>query len=149
MEYNQQRRNRNAGYNSGRQMNYGRRMGCENRQADRGCENRQMDRSCERNVCESERNMAARQTGCDSCARQMEREACDRQRQRETCDGEGTCAYMRQKGCLEGSDSYPIGMGYIPWQSWSCTYDAHRGLMSGTIFPELDKPFCAAGRCGR
>jgi hypothetical protein len=42
-----------------------------------------------------------------------------------------------------------VGMGYIPWQSWKCTYDAHRGLMSGTIFPELDKPFCAAGRCMR
>jgi hypothetical protein len=48
---------------------------------------------------------------------------------------------------LEESEYYPVGMGYIPWQSWKCTYDGHRGLMSGTIFPELDKPFCAAGRC--
>ena len=122
MEYNQQRRPRNSGYNNGRQMNYG------------------------------------RQTGCDSCARQMERENCgcqmqrnsfEGQMQRNTCGCERSCTYMRQKGYLEESESYPIGMSYTPWQSWKCTYDSHRGLMSGTIFPELEKPFCAAGRCMR
>ena len=81
-----------------------------------------------------------RQAGCDQCARQMERD---------TCGCNRACTYQRQKGCLEESEYYPVGMGYIPWQSWKCTYDAHRGLMSGTIFPELDKPFCAAGRCMR
>ncbi len=48
-----------------------------------------------------------------------------------------------------GMDSFGVGMAYVPWQRWNQTYDMHRGLMSGTIFPELDKPFCAAGRCGR
>ena len=81
-----------------------------------------------------------RQAGCDPCVRQVEHDVCG-------CNRD--CTYQRQKGCLEESEYYPVGMGYIPWQSWKCTYDGHRGLMSGTIFPELDKPFCAAGRCMR
>ena len=106
MEYNQQRRSRNVGYNNGRPMNYNRQMNCDQRQMNG--DQRQLDCGCNR-----------------------------------------ACTYQRQKGCLEESEYYPVGMGYIPWQSWKCTYDAHRGLMSGTIFPELDKPFCAAGRCMR
>lgn len=114
-------------------MNYGRPLGYENRQMDCGCE--------------AERNMTARQTGCDSCTRQMERENSGCQQKHNSGGCECTCTYMRQKGYLEESESYPIGMSYTPWQSWKNTYDNHRGLMSGTIFPELDKPFCAAGRC--
>ncbi len=141
MDYNQQRRVRNSNYNSGRQMNYGRAMYSGR---------------------EAERNMAARQAGCDTCARQMEREAsaatasydnscgCQEQRDNRGCMTQANnCTYKRQKGYLEESDSYPIGMSYTPWQSWKCTYDGHRALMSGTIFPELDNPFCAAGRCSR
>ena len=154
MDYNQQRRTRNGSYNRGRQMNYG-------RQGQNGC-------GCDNSVSEAERNMAARQSGCDTCSRQMERETrtarvswdgncdknydrnCDCQMQRDTCGcAARSCTYMRQKGYLEESESYPIGMSYTPWQSWGCTYDGHRALMSGTIFPELDKPFCAAGRCNR
>ncbi len=56
-------------------------------------------------------------------------------------------------GCTPPSmnemDSFEIAMAYVPWQRWKRTYDPHRALMSGTIFPELDKPFCAAGRCSR
>ena len=127
MEYNQQRRIRSGGYQCGRAMNYGRPM-----VGDGGC-------NCENRSRETESNMVARQSGCDVCTRQMERENCP-------CR---SCTYMRQQGCLEESADYPVGMGYVPWQSWNCVYDGHRGLMSGTIFPELDKPFCAAGRCGR
>ncbi|MCI8402701.1 MAG: spore coat associated protein CotJA [Lachnospiraceae bacterium] len=46
-------------------------------------------------------------------------------------------------------EGFEIAMAYVPWQRWRRTYDPHRALMSGTIFPELDKPFCAAGRCNR
>lgn len=42
--------------------------------------------------------------------------------------------------------SYPIAMAYVPWQSFHKLYDFHEGLSRGTIFPELDKPFC--GRRG-
>jgi len=42
--------------------------------------------------------------------------------------------------------SFPIAMAYVPWQSFHKLYDFHEGLSRGTIFPELDKPFC--GRRG-
>ena len=36
----------------------------------------------------------------------------------------------------------PIAMAYVPYQRWCGTYDACRALERGTIFPELDLPFC-------
>ena len=45
-----------------------------------------------------------------------------------------------------GMEMYPIAMGYIPWQQWQLTYALDRGLVRGTIFPELDLPF-VMGRC--
>ena len=36
---------------------------------------------------------------------------------------------------------FPIGMGYIPWQTWCQTYPQDQALMQGTIFPELDLQF--------
>lgn len=39
----------------------------------------------------------------------------------------------------------PLAMGYVPTQSWGRTYEACRGLQAGTIFPDLDKPFCGKG----
>lgn len=42
----------------------------------------------------------------------------------------------------------PIGMAYVPWQTWKCVYDAEKGIQSGTIFPELEMPFYGArGAC--
>ncbi|MBQ3030840.1 MAG: spore coat associated protein CotJA [Agathobacter sp.] len=35
----------------------------------------------------------------------------------------------------------PLAMGYVPWQTFECTYEPMQGLRAGTIFPELDKPF--------
>ena len=34
-----------------------------------------------------------------------------------------------------------IGMAYVPWQQFGCTYEPMQGLQAGTIFPELEKPF--------
>ena len=42
-------------------------------------------------------------------------------------------------------DQFPLGMAYVPWQSWNQLYDLERGFQAGTIFPELDLPF--TGRC--
>lgn len=42
----------------------------------------------------------------------------------------------------------PIGMGYVPWQTWGQIYSLEQGLERGTIFPELDYPF-QMGRCSR
>ena len=44
------------------------------------------------------------------------------------------CIYDTLKGL-------PVAMAYVPWQRFSQTYDLCRALQSGTIFPELDKPF--------
>lgn len=38
-------------------------------------------------------------------------------------------------------EDYPVAMAYVPWQNWNRVYDLERGLRTGTIFPELDKPF--------
>ena len=47
-------------------------------------------------------------------------------------------------GCFE--QQFPVGMGYIPWQSWGQTYPLDRAFMAGTIFPALDYRFYY-GRC--
>ena len=42
-----------------------------------------------------------------------------------------------------------VGMAYVPWQQLEEVYEAEVALQRGTIFPELDKPFMAGGRCCR
>ncbi|MCI8660431.1 MAG: spore coat associated protein CotJA [Lachnospiraceae bacterium] len=58
-------------------------------------------------------------------------------------------------GCGSGSSSLipnkngnnmPIGMAYVPWQTWGQTYSMEQGFSRGTLFPELDLPF-VMGRC--
>lgn len=41
----------------------------------------------------------------------------------------------------------PLAMAYVPWQEWQNIYDAEKGFCRGTIFEELDKPFCGIGGC--
>lgn len=36
----------------------------------------------------------------------------------------------------------PIAMAYVPIQQLKKTYEPDSGLTFGTIFPELNKPFC-------
>ena len=39
-------------------------------------------------------------------------------------------------------ERFPVGMGYVPWQHMSKIYDnLEEAFMTGTIFPELNKPF--------
>lgn len=35
----------------------------------------------------------------------------------------------------------PVGMGYVPWQTWSQPYAPEKALNAGTIFAPLDLPF--------
>ncbi len=35
----------------------------------------------------------------------------------------------------------PLAMCYVPNQQWNTTYPLDKGLVRGTIFPELDLPF--------
>lgn len=48
------------------------------------------------------------------------------------------CQMPRREACHE---HLPIGMAYVPWQTWGDLYDLNKGLCVGTIFPCLDKPF--------
>lgn len=38
----------------------------------------------------------------------------------------------------------PAAMAYVPYQMWGEIYEADKGMAQGTMFPELDLPFCAA-----
>ncbi len=49
-------------------------------------------------------------------------------------------------GSLE--QQLPLAMAYVPWQQWQSTYAPERGLVQGTIFPQLDLPFMYGG-CSR
>ena len=41
-----------------------------------------------------------------------------------------------------------LAMAYVPWQQWQTTYPPERGLIQGTIFPDLDLKF-AFGGCSK
>ncbi|MCC8024951.1 MAG: spore coat associated protein CotJA [Clostridium sp.] len=62
-----------------------------------------------------------------------------------TQPGSASCT-QTAPGCLE--QQYPVAMAYVPWQQWQTTYAPERGLLQGTIFPDLDLEF-NYGRCGR
>ncbi len=36
----------------------------------------------------------------------------------------------------------PLAMAYVPIQSWGDTYSPCKALCRGTLFPQLDLPFC-------
>ena len=46
-------------------------------------------------------------------------------------------------------NEFALAMAYVPWQYFTTVYEPDRALEVGTIFPELDKPFLAGGRCAR
>ena len=41
-----------------------------------------------------------------------------------------------------------LAMAYVPWQHFDDTFEPAKALMTGTIFPELDKPFLGGRGCG-
>ena len=43
---------------------------------------------------------------------------------------------------MDGLGQFPLAMAYVPWQRFGQTYELSKALCTGTIFPELDKPFC-------
>ena len=45
------------------------------------------------------------------------------------------------------TDEFPVAMAYVPWQKLDKIYeDLDDAFREGTIFPELNKPFCGR-RC--
>lgn len=47
----------------------------------------------------------------------------------------------------EKIENMPIAMSYVPWQTWKNIYSPEQALRVGTIFEELNKPFCGMGGC--
>lgn len=41
----------------------------------------------------------------------------------------------------------PLAMAYVPIQPWGDTYQPARALCRGTLFPQLDLPFCEVSVC--
>ena len=52
-----------------------------------------------------------------------------------------------EPGCLE--QQYPVAMAYVPWQEWRSLYEVEKGFRCGTIFAELNLPFCWKGGAAR
>lgn len=52
---------------------------------------------------------------------------------------------MKKDSVIKNTDSLPLAMAYVPWQTWGNLYKPEDGLMQGTIFEELDKPFTGRG----
>ncbi|MEF9917195.1 MAG: spore coat associated protein CotJA [Lachnospiraceae bacterium] len=42
-------------------------------------------------------------------------------------------------------DSLSLAMAYVPWQNWCQPYETNKALCQGTIFPQLNQPFCQMG----
>ena len=63
--------------------------------------------------------------------------------------GNGQCGSTRivpySDMTTEELGKLPLAMAYVPWQSWTETYDSARALCRGTIFPQLDLPFGFGG----
>lgn len=46
------------------------------------------------------------------------------------------------RNCGTNIDKFPIAMAYVPWQKFDKMYDdLEKAYCSGTVFPELNKPF--------
>lgn len=43
-------------------------------------------------------------------------------------------------------DQLPLAMAYVPMQAWGETYEGLQALDVGTIFPDLNLPFCGRRR---
>ena len=77
----------------------------------------------------------------------MRRRGCSRT-QAETCPArsEAACpACGSTRNTYDELSDMPLAMAYVPWQEWKNIYEAEKGFKRGTIFEELDKPFCGTG----
>ena len=55
-----------------------------------------------------------------------------------------TSANEVKSSCM---DDMVLAMAYVKWQTWQNIYDVEKALHRGTIFQELDLPFCGIGGC--
>lgn len=100
------------------------------------------DNSCDRN------DRDRRDSSCDCSDRNRRDSSCDRTApaRTESLDTVSSCGNNEDRTCgipktIVTTSESPAGMGYVPWQTWTQTYDLCKALMVGTLFPELDYPF--------
>lgn len=60
-----------------------------------------------------------------------------------SCD----CGTTIVEEALSCKDDMVLAMAYVKWQKWQKIYDVEKALHHGTIFQELDLPFCGIGGC--
>ena len=67
----------------------------------------------------------------------------------------GNCECKGRTECIGTPVSTPcsvkerksLAMAYVPWQTWDNIYHPRMALQRGTIFADLDMPFCGRGGC--
>ena len=59
-------------------------------------------------------------------------------------ENHSSCSCKQEKEVLK-LDSMPLAMAYVPWQEWRSLYEVEKGFRCGTIFAELNLPFCWKG----
>lgn len=65
------------------------------------------------------------------------------------CNSAACSGILPDNSCeYSAIDRLPLAMAYVPWQHWGKVYEPCKALYCGTIFPELDLPFCERS-CGR
>lgn len=49
---------------------------------------------------------------------------------------------MNERRFEQQMERFPVGSAYVPWQHFDQMFEnLEKAFMTGTIFPELDKPF--------
>lgn len=64
-----------------------------------------------------------------------------RQNQMSPADNQSAGMPCRERFMDDGRD-FPVGMAYVPWQTWGNLYPPEQGLREGTIFEDLNQIFC-------
>ncbi|BED92894.1 MAG: spore coat associated protein CotJA [Candidatus Paraimprobicoccus trichonymphae] len=49
---------------------------------------------------------------------------------------------IKEYGISPVPENAEVAMAYVPYQNSRQIYDIEQGFCAGTLFPELDKPFC-------
>lgn len=105
-----------------------------------------MQRNMGSNMCDYNCSNMRNRKMSENLSNPVQRHMCER-----NSASENRSKMMRKK-CQMSSDvdnygcdcinDMPLAMAYVPWQEFNSVYDIDEALVRGTIFPELDLPFC-------
>ncbi len=51
-------------------------------------------------------------------------------------------SFLKQREMTSFPEDYSLAMAYVPFQICEKTYDLEKAFEAGTLYPELNKPFC-------